>query len=85
MFKGVVVVVPKEGILDPQGKAIEGALARLGRVSVAGVRAGKYFEVMLKAESKDEAETMLGDIAHRILANPVVESFRCTVTEVDGR
>lgn len=85
VYKGVVIVTPKEGILDPQGKAIAAALGRLGQSAVQGVRAGKYFEVLLDAETLREAEAALNDIGRRVLSNPVIESFRITVTEVDGQ
>ena len=84
MFKGVVRVLPKEGILDPQGKAIEGALAKLGYDCVSNVRSGRYFEVNIKADSKPEAQKALEEIARRVLSNPVIDTFSCTLTEVQN-
>lgn len=84
MFKGAVYVMPREGILDPQGKAIEGALRKLGYDNVSDTRAGKYFELYIEASSAQDAEALLNEIGRRVLSNPVIESFRCTVTEVRG-
>jgi phosphoribosylformylglycinamidine synthase subunit PurS len=70
--KVVVDVVMKPEILDPQGKAILGALARLGISGVNGVRQGKHFELDVDDEISDEA---LHNLADTLLANPVIEDF----------
>lgn len=82
MFKGVVRVLPKEGILDPQGKAVEGALAKLGYDCATNVRSGRYFEINVNAGSEQEARKTLEEIARLVLSNPVIETFSCTLTEV---
>lgn len=82
MFMGVVRVLPKDGILDPQGKAVEGALAKLGYDCAANVRSGRYFELSINADSQQEAQKTLEEIAARVLSNPVIETFSCTLTEV---
>lgn len=76
-----VTVTLKPGILDPQGKAIEGALASLGIEGVAEVRQGKVFDVDLATDDTAEAETLLQNACERLLANTVVERYR---VEVDG-
>lgn len=67
-----VDVVLKPEILDPQGQAIVGAVARLGIGGVNGVRQGKHFELDVDDEVEDETITQLADT---LLANPVIETF----------
>lgn len=69
----VVDVMPKAEILDPQGKAVTGALARLGHDDVRSVRVGKRFEVEIEGEVSDEALERIRTIAHDVLANTVIE------------
>lgn len=76
-----VFVTLKPSILDPQGKTILGALAALGYEGVEDVRQGKFFELELAAPSAAEARRLAGEMADRLLANPVIESYR---VEVDG-
>ena len=77
-----VYVTLKRSILDPQGKTISGALASLGYRAVRDVRQGKYFELDLDTASADEARVLATEVADRLLANPVIESYRVEV--VDG-
>ncbi len=76
-----VFVNLKPSILDPQGKTIAGALRTLGYAAVRDVRQGKYFELDVDAASAAEARTLAAEVADRLLANPVIESYR---VEVDG-
>jgi phosphoribosylformylglycinamidine synthase subunit PurS len=71
--KARVTVTLKTGILDPQGKAIEGALKSLG---VASVRQGKVFDIELSGADKAKAEAALKDAADKLLANTVIENYR---------
>ena len=75
-MKARVIVTLKSGVLDPQGKAIEGALKSLGVEGVASVRQGKVFDVELDAADGREAETALKDACERLLANTVIENYR---------
>jgi phosphoribosylformylglycinamidine synthase subunit PurS len=75
-MKARIVVTLKPGVLDPQGKAIEGALSALGVEGVASVRQGKVFDVELAAETPGEAEALLGKACERLLANTVIENYR---------
>jgi phosphoribosylformylglycinamidine synthase PurS subunit len=68
----VVDVVLKPEILDPQGQAIVGALARLGKSGVSDVRQGKHFELDVDDQTSDAD---IADIADTLLANPVIETF----------
>ena len=71
-----IFVSLKQGVLDPQGKAIERSLHTLGYREVREVRAGKYVELELDAPSRDAAELRIREICDRLLANPVIEDFR---------
>jgi phosphoribosylformylglycinamidine synthase len=77
----VVSVMPKPEILDPQGKAVHGALPRLGFTGITGVRQGKRFELEVEGELTEERLAEIHDIAERLLSNPVIESFEVVVHE----
>jgi phosphoribosylformylglycinamidine synthase subunit PurS len=77
----VVDVMPKREILDPQGKAVLGALPRLGFDGVVDVRQGKRFEVELDGDADDDQLLEVRRMAETLLANPVIEDF---VVTVDG-
>lgn len=78
-MKARVYVTLKPSILDPQGQTIAGALRTLGYRTVREVRQGKYFELALDADSEDAARGLVAEIADRLLANPVIESYRVEV------
>jgi len=71
----VVDVLLKPEILDPQGKAVEGALGRLGLSGVASVRQGKTFTIELEGELDDERMAHLHELAGSLLSNPVIEDY----------
>ena len=79
-----VIVVPKAGVNDPQGEAIRGGLESLGYPMVRGVRAGKVIRVEVAADSADAADNLVREMADRLLANPVIESYAVTVAGVEG-
>ena len=76
IVKARVTVTLKTGILDPQGKAIEGALKSLGVDGVASVRQGKVFDIELAGADRAKAEAALKDAADKLLANTVIENYR---------
>ena len=78
-MKAVVTVMLKDGVLDPQGKAIGQALAGLGFAGVGEVRAGKVIELDLAETDPARARAAAEAMARRLLANPVIESFRVRV------
>ena len=78
-MKVQVTVVPKSGVLDPQGKAIAGALRRLGFPGVGDVRAGKVFRVEVEAKDAAEAKAQAEQMAVKLLCNPVIEEFEAEV------
>jgi len=75
-MKARVTVTLKSGVLDPQGKAIEGALRSLGVEGVASVRQGKIFDVELDAADRAGAEAALNAACEKLLANTVIENYR---------
>jgi phosphoribosylformylglycinamidine synthase subunit PurS len=74
-MKARVTVTLKTGILDPQGKAIEGALKSLGVAGVASVRQGKVFDIEIAGGDRAGAEARLKDAAEKLLANTVIENY----------
>jgi phosphoribosylformylglycinamidine synthase len=74
-MKARVTVTLKSGILDPQGKAIEGALKSLGINGVASVRQGKVFDIEVAGHDRKQAEAALKQAADRLLANTVIENY----------
>ena len=81
-FKATVIVSLKNGVLDPQGQAIEGGLTALGIAGVNSVRQGKQFEIDLEAESADDAQSRLHDMCERLLANTVIENYDIYLQQV---
>jgi phosphoribosylformylglycinamidine synthase subunit PurS len=78
-MKARVTVTLKSGILDPQGKAIEGALRSLGVAGVGSVRQGKVFDIEVEGSDRTQAEAALKDAAEKLLANTVIENYRIEV------
>ena len=78
-MKARVTVTLKSGVLDPQGKAIEGALKSLGITGVASVRQGKVFDIEIEGGDRARTEAALKDAADRLLANTVIENYRVEV------
>jgi len=74
--KAKVHVTLKQGILDPQGKAIEHALQSLGFQSASNVRVGKYMELDLNETDRAKAEALLKQMCEKLLANTVIEEYR---------
>jgi phosphoribosylformylglycinamidine synthase PurS subunit len=77
----VVDVMPKPEILDPQGKAVLGALPRLGFSGVTDVRQGKRFELEVDGEVTDEVLASVAQMAETLLSNPVIETFEVRVED----
>ncbi|MFL0691141.1 MAG: phosphoribosylformylglycinamidine synthase subunit PurS [Agrobacterium tumefaciens] len=79
MIKARVTVTLKNGVLDPQGKAIEGALGALGFDGVGQVRQGKVFDLELAGEDKAKAESDLKAMCEKLLANTVIENYTISI------
>jgi phosphoribosylformylglycinamidine synthase subunit PurS len=80
-FHAVVHVMLRRAILDPQGRAVQATLARLGHDNVSDLRVGKRIELRL-AGRRDEVEAQLERIASSVLSNPVMEEVRTELIEV---
>jgi phosphoribosylformylglycinamidine synthase len=79
MARVVVAVMPKPEILDPQGKAVQSALPRLGYEGITDVRQGKRFELEVEGDLTDARLAEVHAIAERLLSNPVIESYEVQV------
>ncbi|MEL6946752.1 MAG: phosphoribosylformylglycinamidine synthase subunit PurS [Pseudomonadota bacterium] len=75
-YKARITVTLKNGVLDPQGKAIESALGSLGFEGVEAVRQGKTFDIALTAEDETAAKAVLSGMCETLLANTVIEDYR---------
>lgn len=78
-MKARVTVTLKSGVLDPQGKAIEGALKSLSIDGFDSVRQGKVFDIELAVDSSDRAETLLKTACEKLLANIVIENYHVEI------
>ncbi len=78
-MKAKVIITLKTGVLDPQGKAIEGALSSLGFSGVDNVRQGKFIELDVAAENADEAQATVEAMCEKLLSNTVIENYRVEV------
>lgn len=74
-----VFVTLKPSVFDPQGRTIADALHSLGYDAVADVRQGKYFELDLQTADRSQARALAAEVADKLLANPVIESYRIEV------
>ena len=74
-FTFEVLVSLKPGLLDPQGKAVEGSLPAMGFTNVAGVRVGKHIKLSVEANDEAAAMAQVHDLAVRVLSNPVIEDY----------
>jgi phosphoribosylformylglycinamidine synthase subunit PurS len=79
-----VLVGLKEGLADPQGKAIEDALPTMGWAAVTDVRVGKHIQLTVDADDEAAARSIVDDVARRLLSNPVIEDFRVLNVEEVG-
>src|SRR5438876_1008031 len=81
--KAKVFVTPKTSVLDPQGKAVSGALHSLGYTEVEDVRIGKYMEVSLSGSDPSAVKTRLDEMCRRLLANGTIEDYRFEIGAAD--
>ena len=81
MARVIVDVMLKPEILDPQGRAVQGALGRLGLSGVADVRQGKKFVIELEGDLDDARRATLDELAGELLSNPVIENYTMTVLD----
>jgi phosphoribosylformylglycinamidine synthase subunit PurS len=81
-MKATVLVRPKEGILDPQGEAVENSLRQLG-FPVGEARVGRVIDLDVEAKSEDEARVEVERMCERLLANPLIESYEIELMPSD--
>ena len=77
-----ILVSFKDSVLDPQGQTVKNALHTMGYEAVRDVRQGKVFELDLEGVTRKEAEALVPEIAHRVLANPIIEKFDWDILKV---
>lgn len=78
-MKAKVYVTLKKGVLDPQGKAVMGALKSMSFDEVTDVRIGKFMELELTGKSKQEEEARIKEMCEKLLANTVIENYRIEI------
>ena len=80
-MKARVFVTLKQSVFDPQGQTIADALHSMGYGTVGDVRQGKYFELELTSSSAEQARSLASEVADKLLANPVIESYRVEIDQ----
>ena len=78
-MKAKIYITFKDGVLDPQGKAVHHALKDLGYNEVSGIQMGKYLELTMDGVSREEAEIRVTEMCEKLFANTVIESYRFTI------
>lgn len=85
LWRVKAIIMPKEGVNDPQGEAIRGGLASLEFGGIRNVRAGKQIAITLEAGSAEDAITAGESMCDKLLANPVIETYTVTAEAVEER
>ncbi|MBK7944124.1 MAG: phosphoribosylformylglycinamidine synthase subunit PurS [Flavobacteriales bacterium] len=83
-FRASIDVMPHDNLLDPQGKAVTGAMGNLGLPEISGVRIGKHITLHIEAADQKTAEAKVEEACKKLLANQVMERFNFKVEEVAG-
>jgi len=83
-FRASIDVMPHDNLLDPQGKAVTGAMGNLGLPEISGVRIGKHITLHIEAADLKTAEAKVEEACKKLLANQVMERFNFKVEEVAG-
>ncbi len=81
MLKAIVTVMLKDGIFDPQGRAVQNGLESIGFDGIKSVRVGKQIEMSLETQDVDAANATVHEMCDKMLANPVVESYSFEIVE----
>ena len=80
-YQASIQITLKKGILDVQGKAVENALHAIEFPMLNNLRIGKFVEMIVEAENKEKATAFVTDACNKLVANPIIEDFRITLTE----
>jgi phosphoribosylformylglycinamidine synthase len=83
-FRASIDVMPHDNLLDPQGKAVTGAMGNLGLPEISGVRIGKHITLQVDAADQKTAEAKVEEACKKLLANQVMERFQFVVEEIKG-
>lgn len=83
-FRASIDVMPHDNLLDPQGKAVTGAMGNLGLPEITGVRIGKHITLQVEAADQKAAEAKVEEACKKLLANQVMERFNFVVEELKG-
>lgn len=83
-YKAKINITLREGILDVQGKAVESALHSIEFPMISNVRIGKYVELNIEAENKDNARHLVDEASRKLIANPIIEDFKITIEAANG-
>lgn len=83
-FRASIDVMPHDNLLDPQGKAVTGAMGNLGLPEISGVRIGKHITLQVDAADLKTAEAKVEEACKKLLANQVMERFQFVVEEIKG-
>ena len=75
-MKAKIVITPKKAVVDPQGKAVQSALAHMGYTELGSVHVGKYLEIEVAGGDREVARQQIDEACHKILSNPVIEDYR---------
>lgn len=81
-FKANIKITLREGILDVQGKAVEKALHSIEYPMMENVRIGKYVTIVIEAENKDAAHTLIDKASKELIANPIIEDYFIEITDL---
>ena len=82
-MKSLVKIMPKKGVLDPQGKAIENSLRQLGFSQIKEVTQGKIIEIEIDSDNEKDAREILEKVSNKLLANLVIEDYEITFPKED--
>lgn len=82
-MKSLVKIMPKKGVLDPQGKAIENSLKQLGFLQIKKVKQGKIIEIEIDADNESDAREIITNASNKLLANLVIEDYEITFLKED--
>ncbi len=83
-FRASIDVMPHDNLLDPQGKAVTGAMGNLGLPEISGVRIGKHITLHVEAADQKAAEAKVDEACKKLLANQIMEKYSFRVEEVEG-
>jgi phosphoribosylformylglycinamidine synthase len=81
-FRASIDVMPHDNLLDPQGKAVTGAMSNLGLPEISGVRIGKHITLHVEAKDRNTAEAKVEEACKKLLANQIMEKYSFTVEEL---